>query len=414
MKQLSYKVMSIMMMLCASLFTVSCGGDDAGSTNNGGSNNSGANGGGNGGNGSGDEGGENGGEGGAPTVITYQYAIDATKMTAGNFAFYDYQAIATDADGKVVTKALTEPAVVDLITTSSNNVVIQLVGKAKSNFESLIVKENTYQIAEPTIMNVNFKSSDNQSGWFSSRAGVVITNTGRYFLGNKAHFECDLTMTFNGMNGTTTSEVTPPALVDVPDFEVTKGDMIDLGLSVKWAANNVGDEINDFFAWGEVKGKKEYYSWDAYSWYSNGSITKYNSNFTGTKDYKTLLEDADDAVTQLQNKNWRLPTHAEAQELMNKCTWTWKKLNGYEGYWIVGPNGNSIFLPAAGLMEANTRPLYGLPKGRNTHGYYWLKDIDPNANNSGAWFIYFVKTDRQVRNDGPRNYGLKCRGVMDK
>lgn len=45
---------------------------------------------------------------------------------------------------------------------------------------------------------------------------------------------------------------------------------------------------------------------------------------------------------------WRMPTKAEQEELRNKCSWTWTTQNGVNGYKVVGRNGNSIFLPAAG------------------------------------------------------------------
>ena len=45
---------------------------------------------------------------------------------------------------------------------------------------------------------------------------------------------------------------------------------------------------------------------------------------------------------------WRMPTGEEMDELLNECTWTWELKEGVKGYKITGPNGNSIFLPAAG------------------------------------------------------------------
>lgn len=45
---------------------------------------------------------------------------------------------------------------------------------------------------------------------------------------------------------------------------------------------------------------------------------------------------------------WRMPTKAEFEELNNECTQTWVTKNGVKGYEVTGPNGNSIFLPAAG------------------------------------------------------------------
>ena len=44
--------------------------------------------------------------------------------------------------------------------------------------------------------------------------------------------------------------------------------------------------------------------------------------------------------------SWRMPTRDEIQELY-KCSWEWTTLNGVSGQLVTGPNGNSIFFPAA-------------------------------------------------------------------
>jgi hypothetical protein len=45
-----------------------------------------------------------------------------------------------------------------------------------------------------------------------------------------------------------------------------------------------------------------------------------------------------------------MPTAQEAKELYDCCKWTWTTQNGMPGYKIMGINGNSIFMPAAGSI----------------------------------------------------------------
>lgn len=45
---------------------------------------------------------------------------------------------------------------------------------------------------------------------------------------------------------------------------------------------------------------------------------------------------------------WRLPTLDEMRELRERCACRWVIYNGVKGIKATGPNGNSIFLPAAG------------------------------------------------------------------
>ena len=131
---------------------------------------------------------------------------------------------------------------------------------------------------------------------------------------------------------------------------------VDLGLpsGTLWATCNVGadspEQYGDYFAWGETA-PKEVYSWETYKW-CNGSkktMTKYcTSSEYGTVDGKTELDSKDDAAYVNWGVSWRMPTKEQCIELSDYCTWTWTELNGVNGQLITGPNGNTMFLPAAG------------------------------------------------------------------
>lgn len=145
-----------------------------------------------------------------------------------------------------------------------------------------------------------------------------------------------------------------------PDLpEILKHEYVDLGLSVKWATCNVGanspEESGDFFAWGEVE-PKEIYNWNTYKLctaLNNDPVEllKYiTDDVYGIIDNKTVLDSEDDAATANWGGSWRMPTQAECQELVEKCTWVWTTQNGVNGYVITsrveGYKNKSIFLPA--------------------------------------------------------------------
>lgn len=68
-----------------------------------------------------------------------------------------------------------------------------------------------------------------------------------------------------------------------------------------------------------------------------------------------------------------MPTEAEFNELKSNCTYTWATLNGKRGYKITSKkNGNSIFIPAAGYLDA------GNLEDAGSGGCYWSSSLDPD------------------------------------
>lgn len=187
---------------------------------------------------------------------------------------------------------------------------------------------------------------------------------------------------------------------------------VDLGLpsGLKWATMNVGatkpEESGDYFAWGETEPKTDY-SWSTYKW-CNGSYdtkTKYNTSSSyGTVDNKTVLDPEDDAANVNWGGSWRMPTAEECNELINNCTWTWTTENGVKGSKLTGPNGKSIFLPAAGDRESTGLFFAG------SFGYYWSSSLDTgnslkaynfffnsNVNSNVYWNYYYIHNGQSVR-----------------
>ena len=169
---------------------------------------------------------------------------------------------------------------------------------------------------------------------------------------------------------------------------------VDLGLSVKWATCNVGaskpEEYGDYFAWAETKTKKEYTEENSKAW------GKDRNDISGSSRY--------DAARANWGGKWRMPTEAEMQELMDKCTWKWTTQNGVKGYKVTGPNGNSIFLPAAGQFGSSL-----ILDGSN--GYYWSST--PSRHNvDDAVHLYF-NSGNQGMLYGRRRYGQSVRPVVE-
>jgi len=123
---------------------------------------------------------------------------------------------------------------------------------------------------------------------------------------------------------------------------------VDLGLpsGTMWATMNVGasspEDYGNYYAWGETE-PKEIYNTDTYRYHDGTDFTKYNDS-----DGLTTLEPSDDAATVNWGDGWEMPTHDEFIELIENCDTTLASQNGINGILFIGPNGNTIFMPASG------------------------------------------------------------------
>ncbi len=183
---------------------------------------------------------------------------------------------------------------------------------------------------------------------------------------------------------------------------------VDLGLpsGTLWATCNIGadspEEYGEYFAWGETE-PKEYYDWSTYKW-CNGSkntLTKYctNSNY-GTVDNKTELEPEDDAAYVNWGPSWRMPTLEQYKELLSKCYCIWSS----NGFHVMGPNGNTLFLPNAGNR------LNESINGVESCGRYWSRTLDNGSRTDRAYYLAFT-SNAKLTTVISRDYGHSVRAV---
>lgn len=138
-------------------------------------------------------------------------------------------------------------------------------------------------------------------------------------------------------------------------------DLVDLGLSTKWAKYNVGatdeKQLGGLFGFGDMTGFRTSINLDDYA---SADI------------YKT-----DRDVANKVYGSWvTMPTIDEFEELFTECKKEWVEdtENHVAGYKFTGPNGNSIFLPAAGTRTQ------GNVSGEGLNGYYLSGSINATDN----------------------------------
>ena len=191
---------------------------------------------------------------------------------------------------------------------------------------------------------------------------------------------------------------------------------VDLGLAsgTKWASCNVGaskpEQYGDYFAWAETKPKASYrndnvaYGTDKranhFSKYVSAEKRKVWKG-EGPVDNKLTLDMTDDAARQNMGGEWHIPTMEQAVELWQQCKWTESSQGGVNGALVTGPNGNSIFLPAAGFRYDMGTEWEGTRYCTST-----VIDYDPT-------FVHVFSLYYGSLVWAPRSFGLPVRAVLD-
>ena len=193
-----------------------------------------------------------------------------------------------------------------------------------------------------------------------------------------------------------------------------------------WATCNVGasrpEDYGYYFWWGDTIGYRYLNSkWEAVK--SSATITfaisssVAPSNNTHNKSISALtsagwldstgnLASSHDAATAYLGAPWRMPTKAEFEALVAKCTKQLKTVNGVN-CWQVSGNGvhatKSIYLPIAG---------FGYEAGFNdpgTYADYWSST--PENDNGSAWILTLNSTSKFTTQAIDRRHGFTIRPV---
>lgn len=219
-------------------------------------------------------------------------------------------------------------------------------------------------------------------------------------------------------------ELEKVSLYDYPTLNIseTPAEAVDLGLPSgrKWASYNVGasspEDCGGYFAWGELL-EKGIYSWATYKYSgdSNTTLNKYNTDSAwGKVDNMIDLTCDDDVAHQRWGGGWRMPTHDEQVELVIHCTKTRETVNGIEGTRFTGPNGNSIFLPLAGI-KSEDKLLW-----KGSQGQYWASTVSHKTPENSlnfdydGWVIFMYGNNNNTAYSTYNRYcGLNVRPVRD-
>ena len=108
-----------------------------------------------------------------------------------------------------------------------------------------------------------------------------------------------------------------------------------------------------------------------------------------------------------------MPTREEVNELIDNCTFTWVEYKGVNGCKVTGPNGNSIFLPAAGYI--NDEEEYDeRPYAVGWFGAYWSSTLYEKYPDNAYCLTIFEDGDYTFDETNQRYLGFSIRPVLDE
>lgn len=197
--------------------------------------------------------------------------------------------------------------------------------------------------------------------------------------------------------------------------EKKDGQWINLGLSsgTLWATKNVGatypSDYGSYYAWGETA-TKDSYKWETLKYCIDADGNQFSKyvvdSIHGRIDSKYELEISDDAAFQNMGKSWRIPKYMQLEELVKDCIWTWTTMNDHNGYEIVGPNGQSIFLPANGYR------INDALNAVDDKGYYLSRTLDEDDSRT-IYYHNFTPTEKEKYGRYYRYAGFGIRAVYE-
>lgn len=187
---------------------------------------------------------------------------------------------------------------------------------------------------------------------------------------------------------------------------------LQMGLKVKWATTNVGaakeEEAGEYFSWGDVNPKQDY---------SRGSCITDVMSLKQMRD-EGIIKSYDltaeyDAATQNWGDDWRMPTKAEFEELISKCSrenltikygdfYGWKFKSNVKG------NNNYIFIPNAGHYEGTEyfedKEYKGTTIGDYARAFCWSSTVHDKIDDKGGYSYSFDAVSGAGNKYTPRTF----------
>lgn len=282
------------------------------------------------------------------SLVVLSFSVCAFQACGGDTD--DIVPDATDDYGKITNNSL--------VATGGYRDVKPLSATILASINTAYQGAYTSMGVEFTPNQANFNSSETtridsksgvSNGHFETTLSLWGVDEGVLKPGTTYYYRAYVYMAGTRYNGEVRSFVTP-------DVQVSKGDFVDLGVSVKWASCNMGANapeamgtlLEQRYAFKLFDYDKPDHPMDAGTGESRYFLPKDvdSENWLGNSSY--------DVVTRTMGNAYRMPTEDEWQELEDYCVWTSGVCNGVKGFYVCDKKDgtSAIFLP---YVKKNTQ-----------------------------------------------------------
>lgn len=245
-------------------------------------------------------------------------------------------------------------------------------------------EETSFEDGEKTSDSKEEMSPDDKERIFSKKKIKILCLTILFICGVIVYFSLNVKKVENSLETNDSTVMVDSSKKDEITYD---NKAINLGLpsGTLWANRNLGakSEFEDglHYAFGTLESKFEYPE-------KTGDEFKGGESIVGTQ-Y--------DVVTAEWGKEWQLPSKEQVDELIRNCRFVVKK----KGFEVIGPNGNSIFLP---YTDGNGDSNYG-------YGYYWSGNKGYVLEFQPGYAKLNEETDAEMSDNFASNCGLSIRPV---
>lgn len=182
---------------------------------------------------------------------------------------------------------------------------------------------------------------------------------------------------------------------DINEYVNNNANFMGIASQSRWCDHNVGTKVaaeyGSYYQWGNIHTQGSYNAASYGNMYTEINTTDIAGWYASPHCWD---------VAMCYGETWlKSPTKTQWEELLATCKWTWS--DDDKVYYVTGPSGTTIILPAAGYKDGRNTKKAG------TDGYYWTTTRN-EQNTHEAYCLHFTKDVKEIITMD-RAFGLSVR-----